>query len=95
MPVVDPNHRLVFPFNSQLLAHRGPRHSADPDHDDSEALDLVLGVNEEGVSTHDSEGERGSVRGRGWQDPRGGWLQKGRHCVASVSLDFRGSAGRI
>ncbi len=47
-----------------------------------------------GVSTHDSVGERGSVRGRGWQDPRAGWLQKGRHCVAAdfFGLPERGRA---
>ena len=41
-----------------------------------------------GVITHDSVGERGSVRGRGWQDPRAGRLQKGRHSVATGSLGF-------
>ena len=40
------------------------------------------------VITHDSVGERGSVRGRGWQDPRAGRLQKGRHSVATGSLGF-------
>ena len=48
-----------------------------------------------GVSTHDSVGERGSVRGRGWQDPRAGRLQKGRHSVATGSLGFRKRAGAI
>ena len=48
-----------------------------------------------GVSTHDSVGERGSVRGRGWQDPRAGRLQKGRHSVATGSLGLRRKAGAI